>query len=1250
MTLGERKLRFFRPVRDWIAEHPRWSWVFAGLLMSVTSWVALWAAGFDTWVSLVIGVPGTLLTVATIAYLGPQLLGGFRDLSDRHVSGSTTERRIFFAAAIVLIIAGTIFGPVNGLVANLHQPGAARFGATVATSPALIPSPHTIQVRTGDAIRTWWAFTLPCSTDDPPAACEPASADPDEAAELPTTTPAPPFPDNADAPIKLAGLLFTIDGFLLVPGYAIVLVVLITWGRRSIADQRANIETTADSVLPDRLMNVSRWAAIMVVVAAVADLIENALASWLLRQAWDAYDPANPDAFTTGSGWFWLLSFLTWAKLAALALALSWVAWFAWTALRHGGVRERQWTQLSGLWRTVLALRVPVIIVASLAVGVLFPSQTSEIFWRWSDTTSHALWGISLTLVLSLALYLVTQWQLIRAEIYDTPEVSQLRKRPADIAWRVWFGVVVVAGAILIVPAIIDATIKPFIGIGMIIALALLGLPLNREPSRAGERQPGLGRGTLPFVLSAGVPVLIAAGALKATAEMLPYQLLRGVGNANWYVLPLASAVLLLLAVAYGLLWSARYGLVRLRRPVRILEDGLLQYIVDSTSRRVPGWLLAFERRSVGWRQPLILLVFSISGWLIVVWMLSEAYRLHGWTAAIGPTAIILLFFLLIACLLSALIELVDWFTPHAPRALALLSFQRMPVMLFLAVWLLVASIRPAGPNEDLYDVPVVSAETSPASQEESDDDLEPRRAESLEAAFNLWRWQNCLVAPDGDGVDPAERPVVPLIMIATSGGGIRAATWTSYVMDRAVGYGQDGVLDCTTGAAATASPAQRLFAASGISGGSVGMATWATRQLQPDPEQDPSTCPADGDDQLTTASGCPADGEGDSEGWIQQELSRDFLSPQLSWFLFVETPWSFVRVGLGQSRADVLDDGWERAWGVDEAPPKLFELRQREQAWQVLWTELAADGLDDEEVAALYDLLDGETERAAQRVPLLIFNGTSAESGCRFNSSVLAGNERPVTDPTTACLQPEDTEQSATTVLPATNDLADYLCPGQDVHLSTAALLSARFPVLSPAGHFEQCAALEGASSETWVVDGGYLEAAGAVTIADLWSALEPMIEEHNSDPSSTAYIVPVVMQIDNGHIEPAGPNETTAPPQFLAPLRGLIGSRNGNNSINRQSVQAIFTRPYIVAYDEAGEPIIWCGARYASFSLLAHPGPRARLGWILSDVGFSDLKDQFRRNTAPVEIVDSWRGDLSGSLSVNQEDGQCPGAVSGG
>jgi hypothetical protein len=160
--------------------------------------------------------------------------------------------------------------------------------------------------------------------------------------------------------------------------------------------------------------------------------------------------------------------------------------------------------------------------------------------------------------------------------------------------------------------------------------------------------------------------------------------------------------------------------------------------------------------------------------------------------------------------------------------------------------------------------------------------------------------------------------------------------------------------------------------------------------------------------------------------------------------------------------------------------------------------------------------------------------------------------------------------------------------------------------------------------------VDGGYLDNSGADTAVDLWSALAPLVEENNQDPTAPASIVPLFIQIDNGYAEPAGPGAAPRKPQFVTPLLTVNATRDGRQADARQGAQVLFTKPFPVD----GRPVVFGGeaSRYVRFSLLAHPGARAPTGWTLSDTSFDDLEQQFDRSNpdgdaeTPLARVQTW------------------------
>lgn len=169
----------------------------------------------------------------------------------------------------------------------------------------------------------------------------------------------------------------------------------------------------------------------------------------------------------------------------------------------------------------------------------------------------------------------------------------------------------------------------------------------------------------------------------------------------------------------------------------------------------------------------------------------------------------------------------------------------------------------------------------------------------------------------------PAER-THPVFIVATEGGGIRAAYWTAAVLT-ALDDGIKGFRD-------------HLFAVSGVSGGSVGAAVYAalaTRQAD-----SPGTLPY-----LRPAA--------------QQMLAYDALAPTLSAMTQQDFVQRFIAYPFLPDRARALEGGWERAWQE-------------------------ANAGDDRFSKGFLALMRGREAR----MPSFFFNGTAVETGGRMVGS----------------------------------------------------------------------------------------------------------------------------------------------------------------------------------------------------------------------------------------------------------------------
>jgi hypothetical protein len=197
----------------------------------------------------------------------------------------------------------------------------------------------------------------------------------------------------------------------------------------------------------------------------------------------------------------------------------------------------------------------------------------------------------------------------------------------------------------------------------------------------------------------------------------------------------------------------------------------------------------------------------------------------------------------------------------------------------------------------------------------------------SLAQAYAAWRSQ----APRLHN-----RPV--LILVATAGGGIRAAYWTANLL---------GTLEAQYPGFPHA-----LFAVSGVSGGSLGAADYVA-----DLRERQTGC-------LTVAAEEPQDPDCTQAGTparLANALQRDFLGPVLAGGLFGDLMQQFIPLPAFPDRARALELSWERGWELSRPQAHTQGLSS---PFASLWS---ADSL------------------SKNWLPLLFFNGTRQENGQRI-------------------------------------------------------------------------------------------------------------------------------------------------------------------------------------------------------------------------------------------------------------------------
>ena len=402
-------------------------------------------------------------------------------------------------------------------------------------------------------------------------------------------------------------------------------------------------------------------------------------------------------------------------------------------------------------------------------------------------------------------------------------------------------------------------------------------------------------------------------------------------------------------------------------------------------------------------------------------------------------------------------------------------------------------------------------------------DEADASKNISLAEAVKRWKTvNNCT-----DDLSKCPRP----ILIAGAGAS-RAAYMTSTVVGALVDLGKSKP-------EIYGDIRSRIFAMSTVSGSSVGAVVMRAAFHDAADRGTPDTPPC-----LTRGTGSwfgyPNGKFNPKESWrdcFQAILAGDFLSPVFVAMAYRDNfplPNLLNRQPLWSDRAVMLEEAFERRYHrftVEGERPTPCPAEPKP-------AEKGTDGLcrpfghhPDPKVVKTW-------------VPLLFINGTSVFTGRRIVVSDIKAS---------------DTMKSGGTLMPLAYDLGEirrWKKPetekksetekGENIRLSTASTMSARFPVVSPHGLLRN---LWGDSND-YIVDGGYFENDGLVTIADLAAALQKA--PHNLDP----VVIRVVNEPDELETPLIGPDRPATPTaeqrgwfdDFLSIVRALLATRSGH------------------------------------------------------------------------------------------------------
>ena len=1072
-------------------------------------------------------------------------LGGAIALWGLSRLAASSERWALIAvcAGIVSFMTLGVMAEVSGVLQEMHPLGRAGRGIM-----NIIGNPVSAR-STVDAWQTWFSQPYASASSRPPL-----------------------------SPRTVSLWYVGLDSLAFVPAYVLFLGVLFRRARTAIqkeAGRRADIEKVPnrgakgkgkrrqqEELSSETLTRFATTASLAVGFLALVpffDLLENGMLWRFVERRVEACGSGVCEGLKTpGDGYVLLLRAVSYAKLMFVSAALV-------VALLPTAVWVRLGTDWFRSLRPALRrLRGQIFLLVAFFVLMKVNPQTKDLFRGWDP--QHALPAVGASFVAGIVV-----WNIGRRVTYV--------RRGRDAAGHLLPPNDPGRAHVLMIGSGILLILVGGLGIwfnlaprGLVIPGALLLILGRFDPAgdnvvvAAPPEVRGRIRDQVPAALAATWPIVLAYFVVRALFPLTMYDhagtfLYTGAVYIMWaFAIPAVSIGLLY----YGLLYS--YSVKREKERGGAEGPSSRATMVKQAASRA-------ATETVG--RPILVDVLILLG--VVLWV---RVVMNPWAVgqALGAITLVVAFF----AVLSAVVGRVSLFVERTdpPGLFKILRMQRTPVFLLLALWLMLTSVIPRVGRDDFHDIRTLQSGVDPSVTSMSSLDV-----------FERWvANQPALLSSGSSGVP---RRAVPLILVATEGGGVKAATWTALALDCVLS--PDPIVDrCPSHAGSRLSS---VFAESGVSGGSVGLVEY-TRYAA-----DPSLASRPGD-------------------WIDRRLGADFVSPSIAWQLYVEAPRAWLQFDNGMDRAEVLERGWEQTWVEGEgygfldamfsSPPS--SSGPLAEGFRSFW----ADDAD---------------------VPLLLLNGFSVQDGCKFVTTPIDGNG--IESDSLNCVAahndvpvPADPSKGRPGFLSGSRVLSDLLCsPDDDVRLSTAALLSARFPYVSPSGRLLSCAGPRRAIN---VVDGGYGENTGAGSVLELWEAIRPLVDQYNGDPGHAACIVPALLQIQSGY-GPSADVPSTAQGELTVPPKGLMHAPNGFTVWERNAAQlaVLDPLPFTGSETEAARQGV-----YARVYPYAHPGAEAPLGWTLSDEARSDLRAQLSAegNVAAFGALEDFLNDPGTCVPVDQ------------
>jgi hypothetical protein len=972
----------------------------------------------------------------------------------------------------------------------------------------------------------------------------------------------------------IAVTMLLLDALLLVPLYVRFLWLLTHCVRRT---REIRLLAEPPPAPPSKRVVIAGWA---VIGAAVCDEVENLLSIALVLTSGSSAPAGVPLA---AAAW------LKWTLLAVWAMV--WLTLALGIVLRTGlkAHRDRLLAYARGFVDLVGVLCLYAFPLASLALGIVlagFVPQTQEVLTSLVesevDRSANQLAGWNLFwLGASALIWSVAVWFAMRMVSRWTPLDAVTRApRYPWVRWdapRVlsYFGLITVATLCALQMAERSSFgMAAFMSLGAVIMFDAVSIVLTRLVTAMTLYKPGY-RSELPayglwVLVSAAVSLVVGWLAMgPETAPTLSHVGWSRSDDGHWSFDAMAiepestivSALFAATALVYGLILFRRSNTTQMRLTLCALGVAFWFVGANFADAERSVWVFGIvlflaacglwfiiERRHFDWKRISMLQSAAAAVTDFVGWT-GRPDRALGWSLVVGAGAIVILFstdpllglpFGTLGVGFAALAMwsvLLAWVFVYLPKGRSLGNWSLVPL-----VWIILLGQQA---DHSLRPSRLVDKDASPTAY----------AAPTVQAHFAQWRQE--LVKPS-DG---------PVFLIAASGGGLRAAYWTATLLaamdDRTCG--QFG---------------NHVFAVSGVSGGSLGLAAYLAQRKVWGAREDADTCP----------TGRAAE--------MRYFLRRDFLGPVAGSLLFAEGVQAFVPFTyLRQERGNTLSDAWAQAWQAtfDGDNGKLLQRPFRE----------------------VFAVGPGFGSG-----PAIFLNSAGVETGRR----VIASN----VELGSMLADPLFVSEAAGGARPQSDRLS----------VVDAVLNSARFPGISPAGRVWACEDVTGpdgnkrcernSQDRPWghLVDGGYFENSGLETLMDTrrqlgGAGLPPMFliiisndSENSNECKGVTPRYPLYEQeaqaprkrpdIANPNVEDRNSNGGLDRPRstvadgsdWTAPLTTLMNVREGRSQLESRRAVDVFGCTHTLEWSLAA-------------ALRGDPSSRSPpLGWLLSQrsVGLMD------------------------------------------